>query len=48
MDEKIEKAIKPLVEMYENIENELLEIIARHFLFSEEFENTIITKISEV
>lgn len=48
MDEKIEKAIKPLVEMYENIENELLEIIARHFLFSEEFENSDYWRIKKL
>ena len=40
MDSKIEKAIKPLLEMYEKIENELLVEIAIHFLINDEFINS--------
>lgn len=39
-DEKIEKAIEPLLRMYEEIENELLVEIARHFSINDEFLNS--------
>ena len=40
MDEKIEKAIEPLIKMYEQIENDLLTKIASHFSINEEFLNS--------
>ena len=40
MDEKIKKAIKPLLEMYEKIENDLLVKLANHFSINEEFLNS--------
>ena len=40
LEQKIEKAIKPLVSMYEKIENDLLIKIASHFSFNGEFLNS--------
>ncbi len=48
MDEKIEKAIKPLTNMYEDIENELLNIIASHFSVKEEFLNSDYWRIKKL
>ena len=48
MDEKIEKAIKPLTEMYEKIENELLLKIAEHFSINEEFLNSDYWRIKKL
>ena len=48
MDEKIEKAIKPLTEMYEEIENELLLKIAEHFSINEEFLNSDYWRIKKL
>ena len=48
LDEKIEKAIKPLTEMYENIENDLLIEIAKHFIISQEFENSDAYRIQKL
>ena len=48
MDEKIEKAIKPLLEMYEEIENDLLVMIASHFKINEEFLNSDYWRIQKM
>lgn len=48
MDEKIEKAIKPLLEMYEKIENDLLIQIASHFSVNEEFLNSDYWRIKKL
>lgn len=40
MDEKIEKAIEKILNMYEKIENDLLIEIASHFLINDEFLNS--------
>lgn len=48
MDEKIEKAIKPLLEMYERIENDLLIKIASHFSINEEFLNSDYWRIKKL
>ncbi len=47
-DKKIEEAIKPLVEMYSNIETDLLKEIASHFLIGEEFENADYYRIAKL
>ena len=39
-DKQIEDALKNIIELYTRIEEELLEEIASHFLFYEEFENS--------
>lgn len=48
MDEKIEKAIKTLLEMYEKIENDLLIQIASHFSINEEFLNSDYWRIKKL
>lgn len=48
IDEKIEKAIEPLVEMYSKIESDLLCEIASHFLIGEEFENADYYRIKKL
>ena len=48
LEEKIEKAILPLVRMYEEIENELLIKIASHFLYNEEFLNSDYWRIKKL
>lgn len=48
MDKKIEKAIYPLTQMYENIENDLLKKIASHFLYNEEFLNSDYWRIKKL
>ncbi len=48
LDEKIEKAIEPLVEMYSKIESDLLCEIASHFLMGEEFENADYYRIKKL
>lgn len=48
MDEKIEKAIKPLLKMYEKIENDLLIQIASHFSINEEFLNSDYWRIKKL
>ena len=48
MNEKIEKAIKPLTEMYEKIENELLVEIASHFSINDEFINSDYWRIKKL
>lgn len=48
MDEKIEKAIEPLLKMYEKIENDLLKIIASHFSLNEEFLNSDYWRIKKL
>lgn len=48
MDEKIEKAIKPLLKMYEEIENDLLIQIASHFSINEEFLNSDYWRIKKL
>lgn len=48
MDEKIEKAIEPLLEMYERIENDLLIKIASHFSINEEFLNSDYWRIKKL
>ncbi len=48
MDKKIEKAIKPLLEMYEEIENDLLIKIASHFSINEEFINSDYWRIKKL
>ena len=40
LDKKIEKAIVPLTDMYEKIQNDLLVMIARHFKITDEFLNS--------
>ena len=47
-DKKIEEAIKPLVEMYSEIETDLLKEIASHFLIGEEFENADYYRIKKL
>lgn len=48
MDKKIEKAIKPLLDMYEKIENDLLIQIASHFSINEEFLNSDYWRIKKL
>lgn len=48
MDKKIEKAIEPLIKMYEEIENDLLRKIASHFSINEEFLNSDYWKIKKL
>lgn len=48
MDEKIKKAIEPLLEMYERIENDLLIKIAGHFSINEEFLNSDYWRIKKL
>ena len=40
MEEKIQKAIKPILSIYSKIELELIEKIAEHFKINEEFINS--------
>ena len=47
-DEKIEKAIQPLINMYEDIENELLIKIASHFKINDEFLNSDYWRIQKL
>lgn len=48
MNDKIEKAIKPIIKMYSDIETELLIIIARHFKNNEEFYNSDYWRIKKL
>lgn len=48
LENKIEKAIKPLTEMYEKIENDLLEEIASHFSYKSEFLNSDYWRIQKL
>lgn len=48
MDEKIEKAVKKLIEMYSEIEMGLLERIASHFDINEEFLNSDYWRINKL
>lgn len=48
MDEKIEKAIKKLLDMYEKIENDLLIKIASHFSINDEFLNSNYWRIKKL
>lgn len=48
MDKKIENAIEPLIKMYEEIENDLLKIIASHFSMNDEFLNSDYWRIKKL
>lgn len=48
LEEKIEKAIKSLVDMYSQIENDLLIKIASHFLHNDEFLNSDYWRIKKL
>lgn len=48
LEEKIEKAILPLIKMYEEIENDLLIKIASHFLHTGEFLNSDYWRIKKL
>ncbi len=48
LEDKIDKAIKPLINMYERIENDLLVEIASHFLYNEEFLNSDYWRIQKL
>ena len=47
-EEKINKAIEPLVKMYEEIENDLLIKIAQNFKINEEFLNSDYWRIKKL
>ena len=48
MDDKIEKAIEHLIEMYIKLEDDLLKEIASHFFIDEEFENADYWRIKKL
>lgn len=48
LEDKIEKAIKPLIRMYEEIENDLLIKIASHFSINDEFLNSDYWRIKKL
>jgi len=48
LEDKIEKAIKPLIDMYEQIENDLLIKIAGHFSVNSEFLNSDYWRIQKL